>query len=194
MISTATTSTTITASARTTGPVATGRRAPSTAARAASALLPALVLVGCTAGTPAESVALEDAWVRASDGDTTAAFGTLEASSDATLVGASSPAAASVELHEVASGTMRPVGEIALPAGEAVALEPGGYHLMLLGLIDALEPGEEVPIVLELGDGTTLERTVVVREAAAGDEEYTPAEHGEHRGGEHGDVHDGGDR
>ena len=46
------------------------------------------------------------------------------------------------------SMTMRPVDAIALPAGEAVELKPGGYHVMLLGLVKPLAVGDEIPLTL----------------------------------------------
>jgi copper(I)-binding protein len=43
---------------------------------------------------------------------------------------------------------MRPVDAIALPAGTAVALEPGGYHIMLIGLVAPLEAGTTIKVTL----------------------------------------------
>lgn len=42
--------------------------------------------------------------------------------------------------------TMQPVGRIELPAGTPVALAPGGYHIMLLGLVKPLEAGTTIQI------------------------------------------------
>ena len=39
------------------------------------------------------------------------------------------------------------------PAGESLAFERGGYHLMLIGPAK-LRAGDEVEITLELGDGS----------------------------------------
>lgn len=50
---------------------------------------------------------------------------------------------------------MVPVDEIALPAGEAVALAPGGLHIMLLDLAAPLEVGTTIQITLELASGAT---------------------------------------
>ncbi|MFP4513147.1 MAG: copper chaperone PCu(A)C [Acidimicrobiales bacterium] len=44
--------------------------------------------------------------------------------------------------------TMKEVDEIAVPAGETVVLEPGGYHVMLLDLVAPLEAGETIEITL----------------------------------------------
>jgi copper(I)-binding protein len=69
------------------------------------------------------------------------------------LVSASTPAAESVEFHESllvdGMSRMRPRSEIPLPAGATVKLEPGGLHLMLVGLKASLKDGTRVPLTLE---------------------------------------------
>lgn len=44
--------------------------------------------------------------------------------------------------------TMQPVERILLPAGTTVQLKPGGYHIMLLGLVQPLKVGDEVEVTL----------------------------------------------
>ena len=69
------------------------------------------------------------------------------------LISASSPAAGRVEIHEMRmdGGVMRmrelPSG-VALPAGQSVALKPGGFHLMLMELRAPLKQGSSVPMTL----------------------------------------------
>ena len=69
------------------------------------------------------------------------------------LVSASTPAAESVEFHESmlvdGMSRMRPRSEIPLPAGATVKLQPGGLHLMLVGLKTPLVEGARVPLTLE---------------------------------------------
>ena len=43
---------------------------------------------------------------------------------------------------------MRPVEFIALPAGTAVELKPGGYHIMLIDLVAPLEVGTTIKVTL----------------------------------------------
>jgi len=43
---------------------------------------------------------------------------------------------------------MRKLEALTLPAGETVALKPGGNHIMLLDIKEQLKPGEKVPITL----------------------------------------------
>ncbi|MEZ5229718.1 MAG: copper chaperone PCu(A)C [Acidimicrobiales bacterium] len=61
---------------------------------------------------------------------------------------------------------MREVGTIALPAGEAVALEPGGYHIMMLDLPAPLETGQTFEITLDFETADDMVVTVEVRDDA----------------------------
>ena len=45
--------------------------------------------------------------------------------------------------------TMRQVKSVAIPAGGEVRLEPGGPHLVLMGLKQSLEEGQHFPVVLQ---------------------------------------------
>lgn len=80
---------------------------------------------------------------------------------------AESPAAKTVELHthtlEGGMMRMRPVEQVPLPAGESVRFEPGGLHLMWIGLVQPLKAGQEVPLTLFFEDGSRRELTVPVR-------------------------------
>ncbi len=69
------------------------------------------------------------------------------------LVSASSGVAERVELHtHIKDGDvmrMREVeGGIPLPPGETVKLQPGGFHIMLLGLNQGLTAGSSFPLTL----------------------------------------------
>ncbi|HNE14407.1 MAG TPA: copper chaperone PCu(A)C [Rhodocyclaceae bacterium] len=104
----------------------------------------------------AADVEVRDAWVRGvvPAQKSTGAFMQLTSPAGATLVGAASPAAAKVELHEMAMEgnvmRMRPVPRLALAPGQTVALKPGGYHVMLIGLKKPLVDGDKVPLTLLL--------------------------------------------
>lgn len=102
----------------------------------------------------ADLVEIGDAWIRATvPGQPVAgAFMTLKSSSAVTLTGAKSPVAKSCEVHEMKHEggvmKMRAIPSLALPAGESVALEPGGLHLMLFGTRQPLKAGSTVPVTL----------------------------------------------
>lgn len=99
-------------------------------------------------------VTVKDAWVRATvtQQKATGAFMQLQAAQDAKLVGAQSPVAGVVEVHEMAMDNgvmkMRAVPALALPAGKAVDLKPGGYHVMLMDLKGQVKEGDTVPVTL----------------------------------------------
>lgn len=89
---------------------------------------------------------------------------------DWALIGASSPAAGVVELHthrmEQDVLMMRRIDRIDLPAGAAVSLQPGGLHVMLIGLKRQLKPGEDLDLRLRFDDGSELQLTAPVRAIA----------------------------
>lgn len=61
---------------------------------------------------------------------------------------------------------MREVEYVDLPAGEAVMLQPGGYHIMLLELASPLELGEEFVVTLTFEEAGDVDVTVVVADDA----------------------------
>lgn len=88
------------------------------------------------------------------------------------LVSASSPAAAEVQLHEMAMQgdvmKMRQlVDGIVLPPGQTVVLAPGGFHLMFMGLKQAFVEGETVPVTLVFEKAGTVEIALPVLDTAA---------------------------
>ncbi len=87
------------------------------------------------------------------------------------IVGAGSPAFASVELHETRKvdgvSRMRHVETLTVPAGGKVALAPGGLHLMLMRPNAEIEAGQRIAIELELSDGRKLRGEFEVRKPDA---------------------------
>ena len=105
----------------------------------------------------AADVKVDAPWVRGTVAGqkATGAFMSITAGDGgAALVSASSPVAGVVELHTMSMEDgvmrMRPVPKIDLPAGKAVELKPGGYHVMLMDLKQPLKSGEMVPITLKV--------------------------------------------
>ena len=97
----------------------------------------------------------------------TGCYLTLTAAAADRLVSASSPDANMVQIHEsrIESGMMM-MNEmregLPLPAGETVALEPGGNHLMLLGVQEPLVAGDTVALTLTFETSPPLEVTATV--------------------------------
>jgi copper(I)-binding protein len=127
------------------------------------ALMAALGLVLTPAvAAAAASIEAQQPWSRpAAAGGTGAGYVTLvnKGPADA-LVGAESPIAAKVELHDadMSGGVMRmrPQSRVALPAGAQVSFAPGGRHLMFMGLKKALRRGDRVPATLRFASGAQL--------------------------------------
>ncbi|RPH43060.1 MAG: copper chaperone PCu(A)C [Burkholderiales bacterium] len=114
-------------------------------------------------------VAVGDPWVRATvpQQQASGAFMTLTAPQGARLVGATSPVAGVVEVHEMKREgdvmRMRAIAGLDLPAGRAVKLEPGGYHVMLMSLKQTLNAGDTVPLTLIFEAADRSRQTVEVK-------------------------------
>lgn len=74
------------------------------------------------------------------------------------LIQAQSSVAESVELHThmVHNGVMmmRQVPEIQIPGNGSVKLQPGGFHIMLIGLKQQLKEGEKIRVKLHFSNGS----------------------------------------
>jgi len=74
------------------------------------------------------------------------------------LIKAQSAVAENVELHAhmVDNGVMkmRQVPEIAVPGNGSIKLQPGGYHIMLIGLKQDLNEGDKVRVRLYFSNGS----------------------------------------
>jgi len=139
--------------------------------------LSAALLAAALFSLPAAAqVTVTDPWVRGTvQGQmATGAFMKLQSSKDARLVEARSPVAGVVEIHEMAMENnvmrMRAVKALELPAGRAVELKPGGYHVMLMDLKQQVKEGEVVPVTLVIeagGKRETVEVKATVRALTA---------------------------
>ncbi|MBB3898155.1 copper chaperone PCu(A)C [Roseococcus suduntuyensis] len=116
---------------------------------------------------------VEAPWTRAAlEGRQGAGFMTIRNTGTVAdrLVSATSPVAGRVELHtHLRDGDvmrMRPVEDIPVPAGGSATLQPGGLHLMFMGLNRTLVAGETVPVTLRFA--AAGEVTVQLRVQAAG--------------------------
>lgn len=107
-------------------------------------------------------------WVRGTVAEqkATGAFMQIQSAAGGKLVSVSSPAAGVAEIHEMKMDgntmKMRAVPALDLPAGKAVALKPGGWHVMLLDLKAPLKAGDTVPLTLVIeGKGGQRETLTV---------------------------------
>ncbi len=118
-----------------------------------------------------KSIVVSQAFARATVGTQPngAAFLTIEnrSKSDDALVGASSPAAAVVEIHTMQMEgdvmKMRALEQLPLKAGQTAQMKPGqGAHLMLIDLAQPLKVGQKFPVTLEFRKAGKLPVTVEV--------------------------------
>jgi len=134
--------------------------------RSLSVVLAALAF----AGLAQAQVTVGEPWVRGTVAGqkATGAFMTLTSATEAKLMSATSPVAGVVEIHEMSmdGGVMRMgavKGGLPLPAGKAVELKPGGYHVMLMDLKQPVKAGETVPLSLVFEGADKKPLTVEVK-------------------------------
>ena len=136
-------------------------------------------LVACS-GDTIETLEVSDAWVKASDEEMTSAFGTIShpGDGDAVITSVTTPASDTVELHETVMGpdggmTMQEIsGGFTVESGGELILEPGGNHLMLIGLKEPIEAGDVVTFTATLDSGDTFTFEAVAKEYAGANESY----------------------
>ena len=135
-------------------------------------------LILAASGSAWSQVTVSSSWARSTvSGQTgTGAFMTIVSKDGGRLIGAASPVAGVVELHEMSMDNnvmrMRAIQGLELPPGREVQLKPGGYHVMLLDLKRPLKVGEKVQLELRLetrdGKRVTQPVEVEVRSAPPG--------------------------
>jgi periplasmic copper chaperone A len=117
---------------------------------------------------------VENPWARESVTRTGAAYLTVRngGDQDDRLIGVSSEVADKALLHSSAMQDgvmkMRPVEVLEVPAhGEAV-LEPGGLHVMLIGLKEPLEEGKSFALTLEFENAGEVEVVTAIEDIGHG--------------------------
>lgn len=131
--------------------------------------LAAAVVLAAAPVLAAAQLTVADPWVRATvpQQQASGAFMMLTAPQGARLVEARSPVASVVEIHEMKREgdvmKMRAIPSLELPAGRAVKLEPGGFHVMLMGLKQTLNAGDTVPLTLVIETADRQRQTVEVK-------------------------------
>jgi copper(I)-binding protein len=142
----------------------------------------AVALAGCSgptgsvaapsASATGSAITVRDAWVRpAAAGAESAAYLTIASSGSADrLTAVECTIATSAMLHQTTTDPsgmtgMSLIEDLPIPAGGTVKLEPGGTHIMLTGLRQALVTGTTVELRLVFdGAGTlTIPATVAAR-------------------------------
>ena len=130
-----------------------------------------LSLLGMSLHVSAQTV-VDVAWVRATVAGqpSTGAFMHITSSTDSKLVEVRSPVARTVQIHESKMQndvmSMKPVAAVALPAGKSVAIEPEGYHVMLIDLVNQVKAGDQVPLTLIVEDSKGVKELIEVKAEA----------------------------
>lgn len=151
----------------------------------------ALFVSGCSSSdsdtddSASGELLVADAWVKATDGPMTGAFGiiTNETGEEVAVVSATTSASDKTELHETVEedGQMimqvKPGGFI-IPSGEDFTLQPGGNHVMIMALEEPIKAGDEITITLNLASGDSIEFEAQAKESAAGEEPYHEGDEG----------------
>ncbi len=127
--------------------------------------------VTCSAALAGSDIMVSDPYVRAvpPGQPNSGAFMTLmnNGGEARSLVEARSPAAKVVELHthtmEDGVMKMRRIDKIDVPAQGSTVLEPGGLHVMLIGLTQDLNVGDKVSFTLVFANGEEQQVEAPVR-------------------------------
>jgi copper(I)-binding protein len=143
-------------------------------------ILLAIALSISSTGAAQSSLSVRDAWIREAPpvASTLAGYMVIEnhGPEPRKLIAAESAAFKAIELHrtmfENGIARMTPQDSVSIPAGGQVALEPGGYHLMLIGSAEPLRAGDEVTVLLTFDEGERTTVTLPVKKAAGGERHH----------------------
>jgi copper(I)-binding protein len=118
-----------------------------------------------------QQVAVDNSWVRSAPpgANVLAAYMIIKNESKDTrvLTKVSSSMFNRIEIHktEMHEGMMKmiPQESMSVPAGGSVTLEPGGFHLMLIGPKTVPKEGEEIDLLLQFSNGHSQRIKVPVK-------------------------------
>ena len=144
-------------------------------------LISLLAVLPVAAAAQAAPTKVERAWARAivQGQDATGAYMAMTAAEPLTLLGAATPAAGIVEIHQMKMEgdvmKMRAVDTLPLKPGVALQFAPNGYHFMLMDLKAPFRAGTSVRMTLRFRDARGAERTQEVTVPVA---QAAPSGHG----------------
>ena len=153
-------------------PASPRRSVVGVAIAAAGWLATALPVIGSGSGP----LIVDGAWARASIGDSKVSAVYLAISnrgeSADRLVGVAAEHAGRAMIHRsvVEDGVMkmRHVDAVEIPPGESIRLEPGGLHVMLMGVSVRLEAGDRISVTLVFEREGEVALSVPVRRSPPG--------------------------
>jgi copper(I)-binding protein len=131
----------------------------------------AVVLLLSACQPKAAGLSIRDAWARpATSGNNSAVYFVINNPGDQgdSLLSASTDIAQAAELHmSMVEGdvmTMKKQDQVAVPAGGDIGFEPGGLHVMLIGLNQDLKVGDTFSLTLNFAKAGSRKLTVTVKE------------------------------
>jgi copper(I)-binding protein len=125
------------------------------------------VLLGAC-GRTAAPIEVGDAWAPATPPNASvgAAYMQIASREGDTLIAATAPVAATVEIHQTSHEQgmmkMRQLESLAIQAGQSTRLEPSGTHFMLIGLGAPLTAGGSFPMTLRFEKAGEITAQVAV--------------------------------
>jgi copper(I)-binding protein len=133
-----------------------------------SLFLLSILITACSS----EELSIKDAWVQPGvAGGNSALYFSLQNSTgnEVVLKSVSSAEVEAVEIHETMQGadgtmSMQLQGTVAISAGESVQFEPGGLHVMLIGLKENLKVGDSIHVVFHFSGRDDVDFDVPVKE------------------------------
>ena len=126
--------------------------------------------------SPAGQVTVVESWIRPTPEGRpmSAAYLTVCNRSDTNLIltGVEATIAQTVELHETTRdrdgvASMAPVDTIEIAPGGSVSLEPGGKHIMLIGVKEPIAAGDDVNLTLQFEAAPSIDLSVKARDENA---------------------------
>lgn len=129
----------------------------------------ALLSVSCRGE---KSLTVQDAWAYpAQENNNGAVYFRIvnQSGQEDVLIGATTDVAAQVEIHQSrmeSSGTMtmEHLPHVTIPSGSSVIFEPGGLHVMLIGIQRELEAGDRISLQLTFQNAGEIPVEVAIRE------------------------------
>lgn len=136
-------------------------------------VLAGMLLLSACGAPMSDAVDASDFWARAGVKDGTSAVYLMLAngtSQDVELIGASSDAASAVEVHlsqMSADGVMQMLKQdvVSIPSKKMLELKPGSYHIMMIGLKQDLNVGDNISVTLHFNGYDDVTLTVPVKDA-----------------------------
>ncbi|WP_240330701.1 copper chaperone PCu(A)C [Sphingorhabdus sp. Alg239-R122] len=142
--------------------------------------------VALSACGPAQILGADDAIVKLSpiEGNPSAGYLTLRGGSEDTqLVEISSKQAERIELHETIKenglSKMQSLENVDVPAGENVAFEPGGKHLMIWGVNKGAAQKGEIKLLVKFANGEIFRIPAKIEHMGTSQSMHDGMDHGE---------------